>query len=106
MQSLCVPKWPNLSCLCSLFSFRSRGLELSQEYAADLHAELSRVISQSSSRGIFLSSCISGVTPQQAWREWYGGLRANESSVTTKWVEECADGLPCNPNTLSCAPYT
>ena len=92
-----------------------------KEYAADLHAELSRVISQSSSRGIFLSSCIihgqsnlnawtktkiAGVTPQQAWREWYGGLGANEPSVTTKWVEECADGLPCNPNTLSCAPYT
>ena len=87
--------------------------------AADLHAELARVIAQPS-RGIFLSSCIihgqqnlnawtktkiAGVTPQQAWRKWYDGLLvSNESS--TKWVEECASGLPCNPNALACAPYT
>jgi hypothetical protein len=113
------PPWKDANC---------SGAEVAgiREYAADLHAELSRVISSHSSpapRAIFLSACIIhgqqnlnawtktkilGVTPQQAWREWYGGLAANESSATATatWVEECADGLPCNPNALSCAPYS
>ena len=45
-----------------------------------------------------------GVTPQQAWREWYGGLPGGGAPSST-WVEECAGGLPCNANALSCAPY-
>ena len=117
------PPWKDANCSAAeIGSMR--------EYAVDLHAELARVIAQPS-RGIFLSSCIihgqtnlnawtktkiAGVTPQQAWRTWYSGLVANESPLphavvgysppSAKWVEECADGLPCNPNALSCAPYT
>ena len=107
------PPWKDANCT---------GAEVSaiKEYGKDLHAELFRVINKSSHvRGIYLSSCIihgqsnlnawtkttiNGVTPQRAWREWYNGLLvANESGAS--WVEECASGLPCNQNALSCAPY-
>ena len=114
-----VPPWKDANCSAA----ERVGME---EYAADLHAELSRVIGRPRlSRGIFLSSCIihgqtnlnawtkteiAGVTPQQAWREWYVRLHNNSSGDGPfVWVEDCpgiAGGLPCNPNALSCAPYS
>ena len=98
-------------------SFAARG---AWRHAADLYAELSQVVrAPAADRGLFLSSCIvhgqtnpnawtktevAGVTPQQAWREWYGGLPGGGAPSST-WVEECVGGLPCNANALSCAPY-
>jgi len=107
-----TPPWKVAICSAA----EVRGLKA---YAADLRAELSRVVrAPAARRGLYLSSCIilgqtsvnawtqtkiARVTLQQAWRAWYGGL-ANESSG--KWVEDCPGGLPCNPNVLACAPYT
>jgi len=107
------PPWANANCSeAELASIKA--------YAADLYAELSQVAwAPAADRGLFLSSCIvhgqtnpnawtktevAGVTPQQAWREWYGGLPGGGAPSST-WVEECAGGLPCNANALSCAPY-
>lgn len=102
------PPWNNATC-------RDDEVTAIAGYGADLSAELARVIAAPSERrAVFLSACIvhgqlgrdswtgtaiSGITPQQAWRAWYGG----ESAANSTWVEESR--LPDNPNSLSCAPY-
>jgi hypothetical protein len=87
-------------------------------YGADLNAELGRVIAAPSPhRAIFLSACvvhgqsspaawsqttIGNVTPEKAWEAWYNS-GTDGVAINAKWIEGCA--LPCNNNTLVCAPY-
>ena len=109
-----APPWKHVNCTATEVS----GM---REYGKDLRAELSLVFrAPAVHRGLYLSACIihgqtnlnawtktkiKGVTPQQAWRIWYAGL-AHLNVSGGKWEEECANELPCNPNSLSCAPYS
>jgi len=93
-------------------------IEIMKAYGADLADELQHVIAaEEEHRGLFLSACVihgqsspdawirtlvNDSTPQQAFSSWYKHGAASRAT-RGKWIEDCA--LPCNSNSLACAPY-
>ena len=115
-----APPWPNATCSAE----EAAQIAL---YGDDLEAELRGAVAPAAAgagsagrRALFLSACIvhgqvspdawaqtrvGGVTPQQAWAEWYAGGDGGggRQQNATTWIEECT--LPCNANAQACAPF-
>jgi hypothetical protein len=105
------PPWRNSTCTAAdTAKIAAYGAQYWQQIAATVRRPRLK-------RGVFLDACIihgqtgsaawnwtlvNGMAPAAAFASWYGD-EAPSVDRGGKWIENCT--LPCNANTLACAPY-